>query len=144
MQEKGSYIMKQVLKILSVFLLIIIISGAAIAVPQLKIKDTNLDCDKNYVNNGYSGCTLEVDLMIEDYSYTSKYDNYTYKVECDATFEYLEANGFMTMSNNESEYINIYGTNMRKTLDIRTSFYSFNPVYKVNVSSLSCKVKDVY
>lgn len=125
--------------------LLVITANVAIAVPQLKIKDTNLRCDKNFVNNGYSGCTLDIDLRIEDFSYSSSYNNYTYKVECDTTFQYLTTGSYsFPMSNSEYDHLNIYGTNITRTLSITTNFYSINPVYKVEVSNLVCKVKDVY
>lgn len=135
--------MKQ--RIWLVISLLVITANVAIAVPQLKIKDTNLRCDKNFVNNGYSGCTLDVDLSIEDFSYSTTYNNYTYKVECDTTFQYLTTGSYsFPMSNSEYEHLNIYGTNITRTLSITTNFYSINPVYKVGVSNLVCKVKDVY
>lgn len=125
--------------------LLVITANVAIAVPQLKIKDTNLRCDKNFVNNGYSGCTLDIDLRIEDFSYSSSYNNYTYKVECDTTFQYLTTGSYsFPMSNSEYDHLNIYGTNITRTLSITTNFYSINPVYKVEVSNLVCKVKDIY
>lgn len=125
--------------------LLVITANVAIAVPQLKIKDTNLRCDKNFVNNGYSGCTLDIDLRIEDFSYSSSYNNYTYKVECDTTFQYLTTGSYsFPMSNSEYDHLNIYGTNITRTLSITTNFYSINPVYKVEISNLVCKVKDVY
>lgn len=135
--------MKQ--RIWLVVTLLVITANVAIAVPQLKIKDTNLRCDKNFVNNGYSGCTLDIDLKIEDFSYSSSYNNYTYKVECDTTFQYLTTGSYsFPMSNSEYDHLNIYGTNITRTLSITTNFYSINPVYKVEVSNLVCKVKDVY
>ena len=125
--------------------LLVITANVAIAVPQLKIKDTNLRCDKNFVNNGYSGCTLDIDLRIEDFSYSTTYNNYTYKVECDTTFQYLTTGSYsFPMNNSEYDHLNIYGTNITRTLSITTNFYSINPVYKVEVSNLVCKVKDVY
>lgn len=125
--------------------LLVITANVAIAVPQLKIKDTNLRCDKNFVNNGYSGCTLDIDLRIEDFSYSITYSNYTYEVECDTTFKYLTTESYsFPMRKNEYDYLNIYGTNITRTLSITTNFYSINPVYKVGVSDLVCKVKDVY
>lgn len=135
--------MKQ--RIWLVVTLLVITANVAIAVPQLKIKDTNLRCDKNFVNNGYSGCTLDIDLRIEDFSYSTTYNNYTYKVECDTTFQYLTTGSYsFPMSNSEYDYLNIYGTNITRTLSITTNFYSINPVYKVEVSNLVCKVKDVH
>lgn len=135
--------MKQ--RIWLVVTLLVITANVAIAVPQLKIKDTNLRCDKNFVNNGYSGCTLDIDLRIEDFSYSTTYNNYTYKVECDTTFQYLTTGSYsFPMSNSEYDHLNIYGTNITRTLSITTNFYSINPVYKVEVSNLVCKVKDVY
>lgn len=130
---------------LVVTLLVITANVALIAVPQLKIKDTNLRCNKNFVDNGYSRCTLDIDLMVEDFSYSTTYSNYTYEVECDTTFKYLTTESYsFPMRKNEYDYLNIYGTNITRTLSITTNFYSINPVYKVGVSDLVCKVKDVY
>ena len=132
-------------KFLVILLLIFITSGIAVAyAPSLKIRDTDLDCDEDLFDGGYDSCTLSIDLRIDDYSYSSQYDNYTYKVECEATFNYLDAKTSWSKQNYESDYIRIYGTNRTKTLEIETDFSSFEKVYKVNVSNLSCRVKDVY
>ena len=132
-------------KFLVIFLLVFITSGIAVAyAPSLKIRDTDLDCDEDLFDGGYDSCTLSIDLRIDDYSYSSQYDNYTYKVECEATFNYLDAETSWSKQNYESDYIRIYGTNRTKTLEIETDFSSFEKVYKVNVSNLSCRVKDVY
>lgn len=132
-------------KFLVILLLVFITSGIAVAyVPSLKIRDTDLDCDEDLFDGGYDSCTLSIDLRIDDYSYSSQYDNYTYKVECEATFNYLDAETSWSKQNYESDYIRIYGTNRTKTLEIETDFSSFEKVYKVNVSNLSCRVKDVY
>ena len=129
-----------------VFFTMFATSIIAEATPKLKIKDTELKCDKRYIDNGYTGCTLSVDLKIEDYEYANKYSDLTYKVECEATFDYLTANSYISIprKNYESDYIRIWGTNTTKTLDLRTSFFTIYTVYKVNVSELSCKVKDIY
>ena len=132
-------------KLLVILLLVFITSGIAVAyAPSLKIRDTDLDCDEDLFDGGYDSCTLSIDLRIDDYSYSSQYDNYTYKVECEATFNYLDAETSWSKQNYESDYIRIYGTNRTKTLEIETDFSSFEKVYKVNVSNLSCRVKDVY
>lgn len=132
-------------KFLGILLLVFITSGIAVAyAPSLKIRDTDLDCDEDLFDGGYDSCTLSIDLRIDDYSYSSQYDNYTYKVECEATFNYLDAETSWSKQNYESDYIRIYGTNRTKTLEIETDFSSFEKVYKVNVSNLSCRVKDVY
>lgn len=132
-------------KFLVILLLIFITSGIAVAyAPSLKIRDTDLDCDEDLFDGGYDSCTLSIDLRIDDYSYSSQYDNYTYKVECEATFNYLDAETSWSKQNYESDYIRIYGTNRTKTLEIETDFSPFEKVYKVNVSNLSCRVKDVY
>lgn len=132
-------------RFLIILLLIFITTGIAVAyAPSLKIRDTRLDCDEDFYYGGYDSCTLSVDLRIVDYSYSSQYDNYTYKVECEATFNYLDAETSWSKQNYESDYIRIYGTNRTKTLEIETDFSSFEKVYKVNVSNLSCRVKDVY
>ncbi len=132
-------------KFLVILLLVFITSGIAVAyAPSLKIRDTDLDCDEDLFDGGYDSCTLSIDLRIDDYSYSSQYDNYTYKVECEATFNYLDAETSWSKQNYESDYIRIYGTNRTKTLEIETDFSSFEKVYKVNVSNLSCRVKDVY
>ena len=71
-------------KFLVILLLIFITSGIAVAyAPSLKIRDTDLDCDEDLFDGGYDSCTLSIDLRIDDYSYSSQYDNYTYKVECE-------------------------------------------------------------
>lgn len=132
-------------KFLVILLLIFITSSIAVAyAPSLKIRDTDLDCDEDLFDGGYDSCTLSIDLRIDDYSYSSQYDNYTYKVECEATFNYLDAETSWSKQNYESDYIRIYGTNRTKTLEIETDFSPFEKVYKVNVSNLSCRVKDVY
>lgn len=132
-------------KSLIILLLIFITSGIAIAyAPSLKIRDSKLDCDKGLSNEGYNSCTLSVDLRIDDYSYSTQYDNYTYKVECEATFEYWDTEKSWSNRKYESDYIRIYGTNRTKTLEIETTFSLLEKVYKVNVTDLSCKVKDVY
>lgn len=132
-------------KFLVILLLLFITSGVTIAyAPSLKIRDTDLDCDEDLFDGGYDSCTLSIDLRIDDYSYSSQYDNYTYKVECEATFNYFDAETSWSKQNYESNYIRIYGTNRTKTLEIETDFSPFEKVYKVNVSNLSCRVKDVY
>lgn len=136
--------LKYFLKFSVIFVILIVFVNIASANPQLKIKDTDFSCEKNLLSKGYNGCTLHVDLMLEDYSYSDKYDKYTYNVECKATFSYLSAGSYISGTNYETDYIKIYGTNRRKTLDIYTGFMSLNPVYKVNVSELTCKVKDIY
>lgn len=128
----------------SLFFVLCLSSTIAIATPSLKIKDTNLNCDSYIASKGYSGCTLSIDLIIEDYEYLDKYSNLTYNVECEANFDYLSKNHYVPMTNRENDYIKIWGTNRRKTLDLRTSFWSIDPVYKVNVSGLSCRIKDIY
>ena len=132
-------------KFLVILLLLFITSGVTIAyAPSLKIRDTDLDCDEDLFDGGYDSCTLSIDLRIDDYSYSSQYDNYTYKVECEATYNYFDAETSWSKQNYESNYIRIYGTNRTKTLEIETDFSPFEKVYKVNVSNLSCRVKDVY
>lgn len=132
-------------KFIVILLLSFITSGIAIAyTPSLKIRGTNLDCHEDLFDGGYDSCTLNIDLRIDDYSYSSQYDNNTYKVECEATFNYLDAETSWSKQNYESDYIRIYCTNRTKTLEIETDFSSFEKVYKVNVSNLSCRVKDVY
>lgn len=131
-------------KFLLVFLSLLLIANGVYATPQLKIRDTDLDCRSSFYDGGYSGCTLDVYLRIEDYDYSSQYDNYTYKVECNATFTYYTRGSYLSSHTYESNYIKIYGTNITKTLLLDTSFFAIDPVYKVEVTELSCKVKDIY
>lgn len=121
-------------------------SIVAFATPQLKIRNSDLKCDESFSGNGYTGCTLSVDLRIEDYEYSDKYSNLTYKVECEATFNYLTPSSYGSWSNSNYvyDYVKIWGTNRTKTLDLRTTFSTIDPVYKASVSNLRCKVKDIY
>ena len=128
-----------------ILLLIFISSGIAVAyAPSLRIWNTDFDCDEDFLNGGYDRCSLNIGLSIDDYNYSSQYDNYTYVVECNATFDYWDAELGLFKRNDESGFISIYGTNNSSTLELETDFSMLEKVYKVNVSNLSCRVKDVY
>lgn len=136
--------MKSFWKILLSFICIVFFQISAIATPQLKIKNPTLNCDPNVLSGGYSGCTLAVSLSMDDSSFTSEYTLYKFNVHCDATFTYYQSGSYIALSNSEHNSVNIYGTNSSKTLYLYTTFFTMTPVYKVDVSNLSCEVKDYH
>lgn len=127
-----------------IFLILILVSATACAVPQLKISDTVFNCSEGIGSSGFSDCNLTVYLKIVDYLSSPEYKMLKYQVKCEASFEYLTANSYFVSTTYDNDTVDIWGTNSTEKITLHANFgITINPVYNANVSRLSCKVINV-
>lgn len=140
--------MKVLFVLFYILILFIFNSLSVFAAPQLEIGYSDFKCHELY-NEGFDRCNLTTSVRLSDYSYNSKYDEYTYHIECQSKFTYTtlsKSTGYTwTYSKTGYDSTTLYGTNSYGHIDIRFSpSYSFDPVIRVAPGTLYCRVTNVY
>lgn len=116
--------------------------------PSLKITNTDFKCWQDYIKGGFNDCSLDIDVKIDYWGTNNYFDNLTYYISCEATFDYVTFNktSRITFSawDSEYEYMHIYGVNSSRTVTLNFRPVTIDPVIRVAPSNILCRVTNVF
>jgi hypothetical protein len=115
-------------------------SGGAIF--RLSVGKANLDCRDDLLGKGYESCSVTIPL-----SYTSDYngnDTPNVGVNCEANLALSDSKGWPS-TKTDSESHSFYGAHASGSVEIEFRLITFlDPIVKVRISDVSCRIRSVY
>lgn len=111
----------------------------------VEITGGDLDCNKNYSGNYYSGCDITLSYDVQtDYSGDDYLD---VDVECKVELEYKGRQTYSTLSDSssQSESHSLYAHgDESETMNFSFSFSSYIEITSAKISSAECEINSVY
>jgi hypothetical protein len=106
----------------------------------LTIDSADLDCDEDFVDGGFSRCTVEISIsLFVPRIYADLMKDYI-DVDCEASVSFETANGFPT-SDRASESTSVYfaaGTGS-ESIEIDFDPFSTSPIVRARIDDVECE-----
>jgi hypothetical protein len=108
----------------------------------LTIDSADLDCDEDFVDGGFSRCTVEISIsLIVPRIYADLMKDYV-DVECEASVSFEAADGFSTTDRDrESASVYFSGGTGSESMEIDFDPFSTSPIVRARIDDVECEIQ---